>query len=92
MCDGCSGRDLDLPQNFGLGLANRTLMDGRLLVGADVLYRLWNETDLFGALHDNQWAVRIGGQFSAGRYRLRAGLTWRFGRGACQAVSAPDSW
>ena len=68
--------DLDLPQNVGFGIANRTLMDGRLLVGVDVLYKLWNETDLFGALYDNQWVVQVGGQYSAGRYRLRAGYTW----------------
>ncbi len=68
--------DLDLPQNLGFGIANRTLMDGRLLVGVDVLYKLWNEADLFAALYDNQWVIQVGGQYSAGRYRLRAGYTW----------------
>lgn len=68
--------EMDLPQNIGFGLANRTLMDGRLLVGVDVLYKLWNEADLFGAVYDNQWVVQVGGQYSVGRYRLRAGYTW----------------
>jgi long-chain fatty acid transport protein len=68
--------DLDLPQNIGFGLANSTLLDGRLLVGVDVLYKLWNDTDLFGAVYDNQWVVQLGAQYSTGRYRLRAGYAW----------------
>jgi long-chain fatty acid transport protein len=67
---------LDLPQNIGFGLANSTLLDGRLLLGVDVLYKLWNDTDLFGAVYDNQWVVQVGAQYSAGRYRLRAGYAW----------------
>ena len=57
--------DLDLPQNLGFGIANRTLMDGRLLVGVEVLYKLWNEADLFAALYDNQWVIQVGGQYTA---------------------------
>jgi len=78
LADGRIDRDLamDLPQNVGFGVANRTFMDGRLLIGADLLYKLWNETDLFGALYDNQWVVQVGGQYSVGRLRLRAGYAW----------------
>ena len=67
---------MDLPQNFGLGVANSALMDGSLLLGIDVLYKLWDETALFGALYDNQWVVQVGSQYSVGRYRLRAGYAW----------------
>jgi long-chain fatty acid transport protein len=68
--------DLELPQNIGVGLANRRLMDGQLLVAVDVLYKLWDGVDFFGAVYDDQWVVQVGGQYSAGRYRLRAGYTW----------------
>ena len=68
--------DMDLPQNIGVGVANRSLMDGRLLVGVDVLYKLWNETDLYGVVYDNQWVVQVGGQYSVGRWRLRGGYAW----------------
>ena len=68
--------DMDLPQNIGVGVANRSLMDGRLLVGVDVLYKLWDETDLYGVVYDNQWAVQVGGQYSVGRWRLRSGYAW----------------
>jgi long-chain fatty acid transport protein len=68
--------DMDLPQNVGFGIANQSLMNGRLLLGVDVLYKLWNETDLYGVAYDNQWAVQTGGQYSVGRWRLRLGYTW----------------
>jgi long-chain fatty acid transport protein len=67
---------LDLPQNIGLGVANNALMGGRLLVGVDVLYKLWNEAELFEAVYDNQWVVQLGTQYTMGRYRLRAGYAW----------------
>ncbi len=68
--------DMDLPQNIGVGVANRSLMDGRLLVGVDLLYKLWDETDLYGAVYDNQWVVQVGSQYSVGRWRLRSGYAW----------------
>ena len=68
--------DMDLPQNIGVGVANRSLMDGRLLVGVDLLYKLWDETDLYGVVYDNQWVVQVGGQYSVGRWRLRSGYAW----------------
>ena len=67
---------MELPQNIGLGLANHALMDGRLLVGVDVLYKLWDEADLFGAVYDNQWVLQLGTQYTLGRVRLRAGYAW----------------
>lgn len=68
--------DLDLPQNIGIGFANTSLMDGRLLVGVDLLYKLWDETASFGNYYNNQFAVQLGSQLSAGRWRFRSGYTW----------------
>lgn len=68
--------NMDLPQNVGFGVANTTLMDGRLLVGIDVLYKLWDEADLYQAIYDNQWVMQFGTQYTHGRYRLRAGYVW----------------
>ncbi len=67
---------MDLPENFGFGASNSALMDGNLLLACDVLYKLWNQTDLFGAVYDNQWVVQLGSQYTVGRYRLRAGYAW----------------
>ncbi|XZE18208.1 OmpP1/FadL family transporter [Pirellulaceae bacterium SH449] len=68
--------NMDLPENLGIGVANQSLMDGRLLLGVDLLYKLWSDTDLYGAVYNNQWAVQTGGQYSVGRWRLRLGYTW----------------
>lgn len=68
--------NLDLPQNLGLGVANSALMQGRLLVGVDLIYKLWDDADLYQALYNNQWAVQTGSQFTQGRYRFRAGYVW----------------
>ena len=67
---------LDLPQNVGFGIANNRLMDGRLLIAVDTVYKLWDEADFFRTIYDNQWVVQVGTQYSVGRYRLRAGYVW----------------
>lgn len=68
--------NMQLPQNVGVGIANTSLMDGRLLVGVDVLYKMWDEADLYKSIYDNQWVVQFGTQLTQGRYRLRAGYVW----------------
>jgi long-chain fatty acid transport protein len=68
--------NLDLPQNIGWGVANNALMQGRLLLGVDLVYKLWDNADLYQAVYDNQWAVQTGSQFTQGRYRFRAGYVW----------------
>jgi long-chain fatty acid transport protein len=68
--------NMDLPQNVGVGVANHRLMDGRLLLAVDVLYKLWDEADLYSSVYNNQWVVQVGSQYTAGRYRLRAGYVW----------------
>jgi long-chain fatty acid transport protein len=62
--------------NIGFGVANTSLMDGCLLLAMDVVYKLWDDTALFGAVYDKQWVVQLGTQYTRGRYRLRAGYVW----------------
>lgn len=68
--------NMDLPQNVGWGIADRSLMDGKLLVAADVLYKMWNDTDLFGLIYRNQWVFQFGTQYSMGKFRLRSGYAY----------------
>ncbi len=68
--------NMDLPENIGFGVANTSLADGRLLLAADVIYKLWDEADMFESIYNNQWAVQLGSQYSTGRYRLRSGYVW----------------
>jgi long-chain fatty acid transport protein len=67
---------MDLPQNIGFGVATTALMDGRLLLGADAIYKLWDQAALYDSLYENQWAVQVGAQLSRGRLRLRGGYVW----------------
>ncbi|ADB16497.1 membrane protein involved in aromatic hydrocarbon degradation [Pirellula staleyi DSM 6068] len=68
--------EMDLPQNIGIGVANNSMIDGRLLLGVDVVYKLWDQADMYQAVYDNQLIVQLGAQFTHGRYRFRTGYTW----------------
>jgi long-chain fatty acid transport protein len=68
--------NMDLPENFGFGLANSTLCEGRLLLGVDVLYKLWDHADLYDAIYDDQLVIQLGSQLTVGQYKLRAGYVW----------------
>jgi long-chain fatty acid transport protein len=66
-----------LPANWGLGIANDALMNGRLLLAADVLFKQWEKADLFDVLYTNQWVFQLGAQFELNeRVRLRAGYVY----------------
>lgn len=67
---------LDQPETIGLGIANRGLMDGDLLLAADVYYKLWEDAAGFGDLFVNQWAFALGAQLTQGRLKYRAGYSY----------------
>lgn len=67
---------MDLPENLGFGIANNSLMEGQLLVSADILYKMWDNAALYKAIYDNQLVVQLGTQYSLGRCQLRAGYAW----------------
>ncbi|HEY2147540.1 MAG TPA: hypothetical protein VGH32_06360 [Pirellulales bacterium] len=64
------------PTTFGWGVANHALMDGRLLVAADVYYKLWEDADLYRDVFVNQWAFAIGSQLTNGKYKYRLGYSY----------------
>ena len=65
---------LGLPEEFGLGIANSSLLQGRLLLAADALFLRWSSADLFRDIYRDQWVMQLGAQFSVRpRLRLRAG-------------------
>ncbi len=66
--------DFDHPSNFGFGLANNSLMCGRLLVAADVLYKMHSDADTLDAIFRDQWCFQFGSQLALNeRARLRLG-------------------
>ena len=68
---------VDRPEIVGLGIANTSCMDGRLLIAVDAVYQRYNNTALFGAFFVNQWALQLGAQFTVNdRVQLRCGYAW----------------
>jgi long-chain fatty acid transport protein len=68
--------DIGLPQQVGVGIANSSLLDGRLLLAADALYLDWDSAALFQSLYQGQWVMQLGAQ-----YRVSDRLTTRVGYG-----------
>jgi long-chain fatty acid transport protein len=68
--------EMDLPENVGFGIADNRFLDGNLLLAMDVLYKRWDDADLFAALYDDQWVVQFGAQLTSGRSRCRLGYVW----------------
>lgn len=67
----------DRPQCFGLGIANKTLLDGRLLLAVDAVFQEYTNTAMFGELFNDQWALQFGAQYALNhRVRLRLGYAW----------------
>ena len=52
--------NMGMPDNIGLGVANRSLMDGQLLLAADLLFKQWDNANLFQSIYHNQWIVQTG--------------------------------
>jgi long-chain fatty acid transport protein len=67
---------LDLPENLGFGFADSSLCNGNLLLAFDVLYKQWDNCDLFRSVYDNQWVFQCGGQYTLGALKLRLGYAY----------------
>jgi len=69
--------NLGLPETFGIGIANDSLMEGRLLLASDILYKRYSDTDFFGAIWDDQFILQTGLQYKLTRkIRLRLGYAY----------------
>ena len=67
---------IEQPSTYGLGLANHSLMDGNLLISADVYYIPWEDAHLWQDVFVNQWAFALGTQYTSGSYKYRAGYSY----------------
>lgn len=67
---------MSLPENLGFGIANTSLMDGKLLLAMDILYKMWGDAAMYDAVYDNQVVFQFGTQLTTGRYKWRAGYVW----------------
>lgn len=68
---------LDHPSNIGVGIANRNLLNGRLLLAADALFKQYSDANFYRAIYNDQWVFQFGGQLAVGpRTRLRIGYAF----------------
>jgi long-chain fatty acid transport protein len=68
-----SDQNVDQPANIGFGISNRDLMDGNLLLSADLLYKYWSDADFWQDIYDDQIVVTAGAQLSNDKWRYRIG-------------------
>lgn len=81
--------NVSLPNKYGVGIADESLMNGKLLVAVDLMYFDWSDTDFFGAIWDDQFAVQTGLQYTTDRgIKLRAGYV--YAENATKSVVAPS--
>ena len=68
---------VSLPDKFGIGIADESLLGGKLLVAVDLMYFNWSDADFFGAIWKDQVAVQTGLQYTtSNRCKLRAGYVY----------------
>src|SRR6185295_1959632 len=67
---------MSMPDNIGFGISNTSLMDGKLLLAADVLFKEWDNANLYKNVYKNQWVFQTGAQYSTGKYRYRLGYVY----------------
>ena len=67
----------DHPVNLGFGIANTSLIDGRLLFAVDVLYKRHSDAAFLREIYNDQWVWQFGAQYCLNRrIRLRAGYAY----------------
>lgn len=64
------------PETIGLGVANRSLMDGNLLLAADIYYKLWENSPFWEDVFVNQWAFAVGAQLTRDELKYRLGYSY----------------
>lgn len=73
--DGFHSPTFEQPQEVGVGIANQSLMDGKLLLAADVVWKDWSSAESYGDIYRDQTVFAVGAQYTMGPYKIRAGYT-----------------
>ena len=63
----------DHPANLGLGIAHNGLMDGRLLLATDILYKVHSNANFLREIYSDQWVFQFGAQYVS---TLACGFAW----------------
>ena len=64
---------VEQPMNIGLGFAFNGLMNGNLLVMADVTHKAWSDARFFNEFYEDQEVYSVGLQLTQGPFKWRLG-------------------
>ncbi len=67
---------VEQPANFGIGIANSSLLDGNLLLAFDYIFKNWEEAAFWEDIYEDQHVFALGGQYSMGKWRFRCGYSY----------------
>ena len=67
---------IEQPDNVGVGISNQSLFGGNLLLAVDVIYKQWEGAEFWQDYYVNQWVYALGGQYTQGNLKYRAGYAY----------------
>lgn len=67
---------VEQPQEVALGIANSSLMDGNLLLEANVIWKNWEKADFYGDIYEDQTVFALGAQLQQGNLKWRVGYSY----------------
>jgi long-chain fatty acid transport protein len=79
VCNGDSGNVcrqdvvVEQPMNIGLGFAYTGMMNGNLLISADLTHKAWGDAKFFNEFYDDQEVYSVGLQLTQGPMKWRLG-------------------
>jgi long-chain fatty acid transport protein len=64
------------PQEFAIGIANNSLMDGNLQINADIIHKDYSGADFYKDFFRDQTVFALGGQLTTGKAQWRLGYSY----------------
>lgn len=64
------------PQEFAVGIANNSLMDGNLQINADIIHKDYSGADFYKDFFRDQTVFALGGQLTTGKAQWRLGYSY----------------
>ena len=66
---------VEQPEEFAFGVSNASLLNGKLLLAADVIRKNWEGAKFYKDIYENQIIVALGAQLTQGKTKWRVGYS-----------------
>lgn len=66
---------VEQPEEFAMGVSNSSLVNGKLLLAADVIWKNWEGAKFYKDIYDNQIVLALGAQLTQGKAKWRVGYS-----------------